>query len=294
MYFNFKQIIPVFAALMLSFACTKVVDIPLPNEAPKIVISAYITEGDTIKALVSKSLPFLNTEATPVVDSNFLVTLYKNDVLLDTLQPKEIFIADNSNNKAYIFIAQKVATTNALYKIVAERNPLQTAFGIDAMPVKPELTKVTLDTDNKAVSFEIKNSGATDYYVFDCYVQSADNPFFITLTTNQPNILVDGGGGFLTLGSSTSTGIRFYLKHTGNMAKVFTFFYENPSVSTDNDSTFFRVSRVSENYYLHEVSKGTQDPIIPVFPEPAKLFTNVENGYGVVACASKTELKFLR
>ncbi len=289
MHLNFNNIVRLILGLSL-LSCTKLVDIPLPNESPKIVLSSYINEGDSIQALVGLSLPFSQT-GYPSLDSLSTVVLYENNVQVDTLHAQRIELYNEDNTRNYIYTSPYRARENRSYKIEVHRNKMTTAFASDFMPTKPEITALSIDTVRNMVSFRLKNTDPTNYYVFECFTKVDGTLNSILLTNLDPRMKVVNSG-IIYSGSVTNGGTRHYLKNEDNDKSLLTFAY-NPIPSLFSDSLFFRVSNISEDYYLHDLSRGNQETIIPIFNEPARLYTNVVNGYGLVGCSQSIQINFL-
>jgi hypothetical protein len=289
MCLTFKHISGLLAGFAL-FGCTKVVDIPLPSGDPQIVISTYLIPGDTIKVLAGASLPFSQL-INPTLDSLSTVLLYKNNVLIDTLEPKRFNLFDEFQSKAYLYTSAFTAEPNSSYKVQVKRSEIGMAFGADAMPGKPDLRAVTVDTTRKEVSFRLTNTDETDYYVFECFTKIGKQLSPILISNEDVRMKVYNGG-VIYSGSSVEGGTRFYLKNENNDRRLLTFQYDPAGIAL-SDSLVFRASRVTQHYYLHELSKNMQDNTVPIFNEPSKLYTNIINGYGIVACAEETDINFL-
>lgn len=294
MYLNFRHIIKIFCALVLLSGCTKVIDIPIPNEPTRQVLSAYFVQGDTLKVLASKSMPvtFEGEGLFSTIPAEATVLVYENDVLLDTLQPKPIFVGDTNT---YIYVSNQVAKANASYKVVATHPTLITVTGADKIPQTPTFNTFKVDRNKRSIDLILEHTGSVNYYLFECKVKDfSGQEFSLGLNSTEPNMQVDGGDGFIYSGAENTAGLRLFLKIKNSNSKPLNFTYSIPVSTTNNNEADFVISHISESYYLHEISKATQDPIIPLFPESSKLYSNIINGHGAITCASKTKINFTR
>jgi hypothetical protein len=276
-------------------SCTKQVDIETPERTSKQVISAYLQAGDTIEAFINTSLPYSNENVVPTFDTAYKVDLYKNGDFVERLKTKERKINFFVDSSYFIYQSTQTAEQGATYELISNHPTLPIASGSDKIPTLSKVNAFEVDTATHAITITLENNSYIDYYVFNCEaVDLSGETFNLSLGSTESSIEVDDGSGLLSIGSSNTLGQRLFLKNdlTGN--RTLTFFYSEPSTTTQDDSVTFVINRVTKSYYKHETSKLTQEPIIPIFPEPNKLFTNITGGFGIVAGGNKLKLKFNR
>ncbi len=283
--------VSIFCAFLVLGACTKTLDFPLPEEKPKIVLDAKLIVGDSIKVLAGISAPFWSN-ATPVLSDSARIYLFENQLLIDTLQPKAVESGGLFDSTYFLYTSGKPLNDRALYTIKASVEGFPDVEGSDRVPGKPEPLHLVIDTVEKQISFSLINQSVPAYYLFDCYLDRENERLFLNLSTSDPEMLVQESSGYIYTGASLPEGIRYYLKNENSGQRAFNFRY---SAQFDlSGEIVFRILQVSSDYYRHEVSKGTQEADVPLFSDQGNLHSNVKNGYGIVACAHKTEIRVNR
>ncbi len=274
----------------LLLACEKTIKYEIPLEPSKFSIDARIMTGDRLQVFVAATEYSLSA-SDPKVVPDAQVLLFENDVELTQLQ-----WISNAPESGYYQTALRPSEGNS-YRIEVFKEKYGLATG-EALSLSPtDITSWIIDTINQEITISFSDDGSTrDFYSIRVYVRQAGSDFPLYLGTTDPSVdfFFDYGDGLF--GDNLRSGYAGFLTDETFNGKIKTvrfeeLFYQNFGTGLP-DEILLEVTKVSEDLYLHEKSKGAQytgadNP----FAEPVQIYSNIDNGYGIVAAgAPKREI----
>lgn len=285
-------------------ACEKDIEIEVEEGTDEMVFNAWFQVGEVPELEISKSV-FIFDKGSSSIVTNAEVKLYKNAELYGEL-------GYNSENKRY--------TNNGLiveeggqYEIVAEHPKYGIVKSNVQVPVRLATTDVTLQYVNflteespsqnysGEIQINIKDpSGVRNYYLIrvlsieESYNANFDQDttyrfnYMTSLNTNDNQIYAVyqyGGGDLLLLSDDIFNGNEYTLKLSSyNDLRKDEQVYDSASYYKRYHQIQFH--QVNEAFYRYYISlDNNQYP--DVFTEPVQVYSNVENGYGVVGASTK-------
>lgn len=287
-----KKLILLSALGFAALSCEKTIDYDLPQEDPRLVIDAYLFTGEPIKAFVSTSKTAL-APGEPMFAMDATVLLYEEGQLVDTLEPidsNDLIMGQPHFKSTYEPLAGK------LYRLEAHKGEFPTAYGEDTPLEAVPLLKAEYDSLRATLEIEFKDPpGEGDYYRVAAYVRQSGtgySEFPIYMSTFDPLVdyFYDFGDDFE--GESGKSGRHAFLSDASFDGQIRSIRFEDVNFwnsPNNQDSLVIELSRVSFDFYRHEQSKGANyvnddNP----FAEPVQIYTNVKNGYGIVAAGSSS------
>ena len=284
--------IPFALFCLLLIGCTKDVKIDIPGSEPQPVLNVLLQEGDDmVNASLNISVPFKSTDK-PTSPGNALVRLYDNDALAGILEicERNAIFNENSIDTQYVYCLPYPVEAGHTYKVVADIPGFKTISGQSTTPFVPDVQNLKYDGINRDIQFTIRdNDPATNYYRIE--ITAVD-------TT--------GISGFEQVVFSTSD---YSLELLGDTDELIDLPIEDPSgtYAFTSDQLFSRgvktirlsplggelninaqyvvmVTHCSKEFYdfsrthiIHTFNGGNP------FNEPVQIFSNIDNGLGIVA-----------
>ncbi len=126
--------------IILSQACTKVIDIDLPEHNEKIIVNSFFTAGKPLKVHLSKSIPVLE-DSIPICDNAFVKLLEDNKVI-DTLYKEGDYYFSNlkpetSKEYSLVIIAPGMDSV-VCHNMIPETVPIQIYMLTDSLMITDE------------------------------------------------------------------------------------------------------------------------------------------------------------
>lgn len=278
--------------VILMWSCEKTIDFDIPFDSPKLTIDSKIHNGRTVSAIISNSVYVLDEDDN--LDPGILgAYLYEDGIKVDSLS------RNVTRRTPFNFIFRHQASIGHTYEIEAYRDGLETVRASDYLPDPVEMDWFSYDSDDRKIELNFQDPGdSKDYYLLRLIYEDDDEEFPIFYETFDP--LIDFFYAFESDFLEPREGAKF--GHLGFLtddtfngkSKTVTLFIDGiidlPGQTVELSAQVIRISR---DYYLHERSKASQENDGGVgFTEPAQIYGNVENGYGIVACGALVERKF--
>lgn len=289
-----KKLIALSALSFLALSCEKAIDYELTQEPPKLAIDAHIEPGTPIKAFISVS-EFVLSNDQPSPPEDATVILYEDGNPVDYLTyEKPMFPGDPQWFVDYEpYRGTYIPKTGHTYRLEAADENITTAYGQGY--TREPVTLEEVDFDMKRYTLDLSFTDPEtegDYYRIRVYLKqynSSKNP--IWTSTYDPFVEYPGGGegGFSVGEDAAKSGLVAFLSDESFNGKTRSVRFTNVAEyyyleeNTDH-SLMVELNRVSEDLYLHEMSKAANmnsdgNP----FAEPVPIYSNVVNGYGIVA-----------
>ncbi len=276
-------------SLILIISCQDAIT-PNKPDTSKLVLFAYIIPGEQIIASVTKSIySFENNRELALVDS-VLVTLFKNDVLIDTFDQTD----------SVLFVSNHKSLAGNKYKIqvkdLSTRYPTLISNEVFVLE-KPEITKITLDSigqtahglssqDNLrlTVSFEIITGYKYMAYTTGAFEQSDRQQGHRWETNTEYRCTEDELIDILDVS----------LANIGCFSKMQKIVFERDNYDLQKlDSIKIKLCKIpnftGDFMYNSKLSRTLGNPYLSALAPDDNITSNVSGGYGAVLTISCTE-----
>ena len=287
---SFKLLITV-AIITTLLSCNTAVDVELEPYELQLVGNCILQKDSDINVYVSHSIYALDDAAPPAVDYA-TVSLFEDGNFIQNLA--------NSNDGKYSATGF-TPSANKNYSLTISANNFKTIDASTQLPSQVLINSFAYDSAAITNSFgesqsslEVKftdPAGEENYYeisivLIDSFQNFPDTTYYVSsyptsLESNNPSIEIDNySASYALISDKFFDGENF----TGNLL-----FYEN---YLSNKYLIFK--SVSKEYYLYKKSLpihlNTQDN---PFAEPAQVYSNFNNGLGILGAANRQVLKII-
>lgn len=277
-------------------SCEKAVDIDVPFETPKLVLNGFLNPDSSISVHVSKS-QFILDEAELQNITDATVRVYEEGQFLGDLKHKEngLYKLEGIFPKAgkeYTIQAEKsgFASVKAQQTVLEAVTPLNLKMDtLQADEYGQSQVKIEFEVKDPAEEknfyfIRIFEKGIGVFYTYEG--DTIEEPYFNSPNLESPDPILESycptwNGCGLLISDDYFDGKSYRLKL---IAKAY-YSYRD----TKNQEFYLVFYHVPESFYLFyktlENNRNTGDN---PFAEPAKVFTNVEGGYGLWSSISPT------
>ncbi len=303
MIVNKIKYISILFLLFLS-ACEKEIEIEVKEGSDRLVLNGWFQAGQVPEVKIDKSVfVFDQNKNTKITDAT--VTLYSDGEFVSEL----LYDFDNEiyTNADFVF------SENSSYEIIAEHVNYGTVKSSIQMPTRISPENITLEyvnlltDENQYQNYAgeirinlIDPAEERNYYVMRILSTEVNwNPqvsqdtiyryvYSSSYNTNDNQIeraYVQGGGDLMLLSDEFFNGGEYSLT---------LFSYNDLRImERKEDSTFYykkyhqiQLHQVSEAFYRYYISlENNRYP--DVFTEPTQVYSNIENGYGIIGASTK-------
>lgn len=290
----------VLAIIVLLTSCEQVIDYKLPNEGSKLTMQTLITQGDSIDVLISESSYTLDP-ASPKAGKDYKVYLFDGNTVIDTLIPRyytEVYnFYDGPSTDVYKYYSKIIPASGNTYRIEASTPGLTTITGTTTLPNASNLVLVKGDTIKQEYELEIvDNATANDKYLLRCIVpagsfneeQTAD---FAYTDPSIQSFDLENDDPFDSKLERLASEAYVSGESFSNGKKTLRFRVINVFGTDDGQKLRFEVMKVTNDYFKFKVSLAAYSEYFDLFSEPVQIYSNVENGYGIVGGGGKANLK---
>ncbi|WKK75759.1 DUF4249 domain-containing protein [Marivirga salinae] len=297
---NLKFII---LSLILFSGCQKEVDLKIDESESKLVLNAWFKTEQHPVVEVNRSTFIFDKRGTDNIQ-NAEVILFENDKEIGFLEHFGSGFYQNENIEIKPDTEYKIiAKVDGFEDVVAIEKSLETfkegdlQFEYTSEEVnhqygngsESEITLTFKDNPSSedfylfmlkrnAKEWSIDNPEDTTYIKYDAYLESSDLQIeFVYLNSmGQMQVLKD------ELFNGNEYTIRFT---TNNLSDAF---YGGEDYEASSEYVF-EIHKISKSFYLYLKSLELNQYPDP-FTEPTQIFTNVENGYGILATSTVVEI----
>jgi hypothetical protein len=269
--------------------CEKESKIKIPYEGDKIVLNSFIQPDSLIYVRVTASKPVRESGdlAFPEL-SNAIVTLYEDGVALPATQRVLI------NGRGY-FVSEQAAVEGKRYSISIASDGLTDVSGADSTPVRPQIRNAQAQRSINRVRFSLTDN-ATEKNYYRIRVYNADSTVNGELVKNKTDTvkcrLDPAFGNFLDIIGDTYYS-EILLSDERINGKDVTFVMQTEKEVTASHM-IVEVSALSEGAYKYLLATSSQrqkdenDFVL----DPVNIYSNIQNGYGIVAGVNAKMLGF--
>lgn len=277
------------AGLLIAASCTKEIKYKGDNEDPLLVLNCIAEKDSTIVVELSKSRFFLSSNNDDyTITSNAILTLVNQ-----TSGQTYVVTTPDANGK-YVFPI--TALEGNTYSISASHPDFETVTS--TMSVLYETPILSVDTSSYSspngvfmkANVTWNDPSGTDFYILKLSVINTSNGIEFL---NQP--LGSNDQAMDELSASDFAGEENYSPHLfftdelfdGSQKTLEVRFPKQWTMPDPNEHYKFTLHRCTESTYKYLVSsKKAEYAASDFFSEPVKVFTNIENGYGIFGALS--------
>ena len=303
-----KKVFAIFS-LITTFSCTKVIDLNIPDEAPKLVVNAPFSPDSTWKILVGKTGPSVGIVSPITSIANASINLQENGTpLTGWVVEKELSFGGgwnpNPDTLYYFTLPGKKPVVGAAYQLEVSAPNTVTATAsancIAPVPLKNVVHSSQVYMMDQEFydecTFEISDpSGGNDYYQIQLLMLDSFSPFpelrGYPFYCNDViiNEFTDKG----TFGPQrTSLGFQldepfFSDAFFDGQTRSFKIHFPSYYLTISSEIQFVLV-RYSKELFQHERSLRMQfDVGNNPFSEPVRIISNIQNGVGIFGSKTK-------
>lgn len=283
---TFNNILSLLIAFAMLSSCETIIDYDLPREADKLTIDTKLLVGDTVAVIIGTSIYSLEN-SDPGLPKNASVKLYENNVEVATLKYRANSQSSFSPNS---YTCDYRISENNTYKVEAALNGYPTAFGEQLVKESIPVETVAFDTNTRDLEFTFIDPASKDDFYLITIIERTQSYRYAYTTDDIAINFFDDQYFEDPFGESEKYGLNGYLSDQYFNGKTKTVRLNIPQFSTGYDDEKFRFQvelwRVSADLYEHERTKAISHTSDNPFSEPVQVYSNIENGYGIVGSAA--------
>lgn len=264
-------------------ACEERVNITLPYEGDKIVVNSLMQPDSVVYVRVTRSVPSNVYDDSGFEEiGNAVVTMEQDGTVMSPLQQQVI------KGRTY-FVTKEKVETGKRYTVRASASGMTPVSANDTLPPAPAAKDAAAQHSSNRVRFSLQDRpGAKDYYRIRLFAYGPDmqpdtmrafrlDPAF---NNNLIEVITNTGSTSLIMDDSRFDGkqVTFVLE-TEHPINATHMMVEVSALTTDA-YRYFRTANAQLN------NNGV------LVTEPVIVFTNVSNGYGIVAGINSKRLVF--
>lgn len=270
--------------------CEKESKIKLPYDGDKIVVNSLIQPDSLIYIRVTQSKPVRESGNLRFPElGNAIVTLSEDDVVLPA--PKWVLI----NGRGY-FVSENIAAVGKRYTVHVAAEGLDDVSATDTTPLQPLIKNVQTQQAVNRIRFTLSdNIAETNYYRIRFFKADTVNGVLVKNKKDTVRCRLDPafGDNFTDI-ISDSYYSEVLLSDARINGRDFEFVMQTENEMTRSSEMLLEVSALSESAYkyLRASSGERQDDDGNFLVDPVNIYSNIQNGYGIVAGVNATILGF--
>ena len=297
-----KKLISFLIIIIVLSSCEKDVTIKLPQKDPKLVVNGLLAKDSIIAVSVGRSRSVLDpvnnwgsSTAEAYLLKNATAIIYENGSLLDTL------VFDSSQYR-YISPNNKTVKTGNSYSIKVNAPGYAQAEAATSVPSQSMIEEVIRTKNARTnsdgeqqdeVIVKLNDPAETNFYLVQffrpTYGSGSANPIYCVSTTDKDiEPIGDNADPFSTENCYDGNSLLMKDVNFNGKIKQLRFYINSYELQEIMDPSgqvlkpFVKVLRITEDYFkfvksYHVYFNSADNP----FAEPANVYTNVKNGYGV-------------
>jgi hypothetical protein len=290
MSIHFKVTISTLILLGMLSACVKTIDIPYPDYEPQMILTGILQPDSILKIRLQESLPIVSKDSVCPAIINAKVACYENGKLVGMMKhvsngyysmnyfPKEgLYYKIEAENETTKTMAQDTIPFRSVCTVVLGNLNPNNSNGNPDLLLKMNKSKSGYTWLSPYFRYKRNNKVETDVSVF-----ISSEPFFDTFNSyKEPN-------GQRAFGNY----VRMKPEFGGNLEVNFTVGNQVSVIKEKGDIFYLQVNDLSKNYdrYLKSALVAYENrltdkngAIYNPFAEPVPIFSNVQNGVGILA-----------
>lgn len=282
---NLAYLLPILALSLWS--CEKELDYQIPDPGTKAVIAAQLNSGQGIEAFISRSVYSLSSQQ-PATADDFTALLYTDD----PASPFEL-IPQNYNvgfEPQFVYRLAYDIEDSKTYRLVVTGPGIPEASVEEKVLDSIPFQNIRYNRDTKEFTFMVRDDVRTDDYYMITVNEfgGIDMPFSSVDLDLEFFEFDDFFGDGDTEGRQY--GIKAFIKDDNFNGKYREFTVRAEGMSP---AVFIelRFHHISESFYRYELTKSAYNYSDGFFSEPTQIFSNVDNGYGIMTSSSANVYK---
>ncbi|MBL7899209.1 MAG: DUF4249 domain-containing protein [Crocinitomicaceae bacterium] len=270
------------SASLLFVSCEKEIKLKEDEIEPRIVLNGLLTAGDTIRVQLSESRNVLYDQALPSITTGVVELFSSSGALIGTFT--------HEVDGIYVLNGFTPAAGNS-YSINASFSTFKPVSAVTEVPSATSISSIDTNKHGDIMKYEIKFNDVaseTNYYAVTVKSVSVIIDDFTGDTIMWEDTYYETAEIFTQNGYADVNGLKWgqiFLFSDASFNGQECSFSAEQSVSSDADTVLsvITVHSISESYYKYKVSleKYQQTEGDP-FAQPVQVFSNVENGFGVL------------
>lgn len=306
-----KNITFLFLFILLFSSCDVVIDLDIPEHDPVLVLNSVLRTDDTLKAYVSHSKGAFDSNPISYVN-NASVKVFEDGVLLGEMDKLSIPSFNNSGfvDTVYRYYLNQMPTAGKFYSYEVEHNDYENVRAETHMPTAVDLIieEVSpLGEDDYEKQFRLRcsfeDAGTENYYRLRIHAESDDADFytnyFVDFESSDASIIASAGvqsDGMSYWGSDALFDDELF---NGSTKEIILEFWDWNYYYIEEEgydvNYVLEVSSISKEYFNYIKSLRAYEYNADEFSlfagEPVHVYTNIENGLGILgATATDTVL----
>jgi len=269
--------------LIIIQACTKIIDIDIPEHEEKIIVNSFFTDGRPVKVHLTKSISVLE-DSIPLCENAF-IQLLENNTVIDTL-----------NRNGDFYYSDVIPEVAKEYSLIISVPGMDSVICHDVIPEKVLIQSykladsVMIQEDGLVImqfEFNFQDPPGLNYYEISMNV----DPKYLWFMKNTDPVLVSSGlldyepktlifTDNLFEDKSISIKVNYAVE-----AYIFPRIGDGPEYRYNLNVSF---RSISESYYLYRQKQivyqyGLYSDVFTGSSEPVQLYSNITGGYGIFA-----------
>lgn len=275
-----KKLVYVLPFLSL-LACEKEIDYEIPNPRNKVVIDARLEYGEPLEIYLSESVYSLSSE-DPRYRDDFQAWLYTDEA--GSPFPFKVE-SNNLFSPPYVYRLNHPLIPGQNYRIVVQSDDLPKASAEERLLPLVEISNFNYNREEKEFDFTFRDDPSTeDYYMITVDELDANSLFFSSLDLNLEFFEFNDFFGDSEF-DGRQFGYRAFLSDAnfnGAQRQV------KLKIEQETSAIFveLKLHHISKSYYRHELTKSAANNSDGFFSEPVQVFSNIQNGYGIMATST--------
>lgn len=277
-----RYLILFISTLAFFVSCEKEIKLKEDEIEPRIVMNGLLTAGDTIRVQLSESRNVLYDQELPVITTGVVELFSSSGTSLGTFT--------HEANGVYAMHGVIPAAGNS-YRIDASFGTFKAVSASTDVPSTTNIASIDTAKQGDIMKYEIKfndNGAETNYYAVTLKSISVIIDDFTGDTIMWEDTYYETAEIFTQNGYADVNGLKWgqiFLFSDASFNGQQCSFSAEQAISSDADTllSVITVHSISESYYKYKVSleKYQQTEGDP-FAQPVQVFSNVENGFGVL------------
>jgi hypothetical protein len=275
--------------VLIFVSCEKESRIDIPYDGDKIVLNTFIQPDSLIYLRVtqSKEVREYGNLQFPEL-SGAVVALFENGVALPTPQWQVI------NGRGY-YVSAGVAKEGALYSIGVDYKGLTAVNAMDSTPTRPLIKNPRAQRSINRISFTLSDNAAeTNYYSIRFFNADSVNGKLVANKTDTVRCRLDPSFDNNFVGIIGDTYYSEIIIPDDRINGKDVSFVLQTGKRVTASHMILEVKGLTEGAYkyLRATSSQQQDEKVDLVLDPVNIYSNVQNGYGIVAGVNASVLPF--
>lgn len=265
--------------LFLHFSCEEELQVPIPNDKPRLVINSLIGVDSLLRVHVSKSSGFQNENTnSPLTNAN--VEISQNNKKLGDMIPE---------SNGWYSLNPHVLMTNSSYQIKVSHPDLETAKSETEVLEKVAISNLSYEVkEKKKIEFTIQfqdKASQKNYYMI--LLKAIDGTTISTINYYSDDIIFNDNLTENSIGIQQNMlrGSRSFSDENldGNNISISIYVYKAKNNSTKTNQKYkLELYHITSDYFKYERSLTTyynRDDL--PFYKKVNLHSNIHGGYGI-------------